>query len=191
MSYRAEKLVIDARTDVKLQNLSWYKTGFVSIQVLHLLSKLQNGICPKNIRSFLLCFVGCGFASYFIVVSCILLACTLGLLHFFSSNRILIHCVSVVTLNCVGTIDCCHDDVIKWKHFLRYWLFVQGIHRLTVNSPDKGQWRGALMFSLICVRRNGWANNGDAGDLRRNFAHYDVIVMEWSQRNATKFESSA
>ena len=22
-----------------------------------------------------------------------------------------------------------HDDVIKWKHFPRYWPFVRGIHR--------------------------------------------------------------
>ena len=29
-----------------------------------------------------------------------------------------------------------------------------GIHRSPVNSPHKGQWRGALMFSLICVWRN-------------------------------------
>ena len=42
-----------------------------------------------------------------------------------------------------------HDDVIKWKHFPRYWPFVRGIHRPPVNSPHKGQWRGALMFSLI------------------------------------------
>ena len=34
------------------------------------------------------------------------------------------------------------DDVIKWKHFPRYWLFVRGIHRWPVNSPHKGQWRG-------------------------------------------------
>ena len=39
-----------------------------------------------------------------------------------------------------------YDDVIKWKHFLRYWPFVQGIHRSPVNSPHKGKWRGALMF---------------------------------------------
>ena len=44
-----------------------------------------------------------------------------------------------------------HDDVIKWKHFPRYWPFVRGIHRSPVNSPHKGQWRGALMFSLICT----------------------------------------
>ena len=44
-----------------------------------------------------------------------------------------------------------HDDVIQWKHFPRYWPSVRGIHRSTVNSPYKGQWRGALMFSLICA----------------------------------------
>ena len=43
-----------------------------------------------------------------------------------------------------------HGDVIKWKHFPRYWPLVWGIHRPPVNSPHKGQWRGALMFSLIC-----------------------------------------
>ena len=42
-----------------------------------------------------------------------------------------------------------HDNVIKWKHFPRYWPFVRGIHRSPVNSPNKGQWREALMFSLI------------------------------------------
>ena len=58
-----------------------------------------------------------------------------------------------------------HDDVIKWKHFPRYWP-VRGIHRSPVNSPHKGQWRGALMFSLICAWINGWVNNREAGDLR-------------------------
>ena len=70
-----------------------------------------------------------------------------------------------------------HDDVIKWKHFPRYWPFVRGIHRSPVNSPHKGQWHGALMFSLICARINGWVNNGEAGDLRRHRAHYEVTVM--------------
>ena len=40
------------------------------------------------------------------------------------------------------------------------------------------QWREALMFSLICAWINGWVNNGEAVDLRRHRAHYDVIVME-------------
>ena len=72
-----------------------------------------------------------------------------------------------------------HDDVIKWKHFPRYWPFVRGIHRSPVNSPRKGQWRGALMFNLICTQIKGWVNNREAGDLRRNRAHYDVTVMVW------------
>ena len=72
-----------------------------------------------------------------------------------------------------------HDDVIKWKHFPRNWPFVRGIHRSPVNSPHKGQWRGALMFTLICARINGWVNTREAGDLRRYRPHYDVIVMEY------------
>ena len=72
---------------------------------------------------------------------------------------------------------CIHDDVIKWKPFRRNWPFVRGIHRSPVNSPHKGQWRGALMFSLICVWINGWINNRDTGDYRRDRARYDVIVV--------------
>ena len=49
-----------------------------------------------------------------------------------------------------------HDDVIKWKHFPRYWRFVRIIHRSPLNSPLKGQWHGALIFCLICAWINGW-----------------------------------
>ena len=72
-----------------------------------------------------------------------------------------------------------HDDVIKWKYFPRNWPFVREIHRSPVNFPHKGQWRGALMFSLIYVWINDWVNNREAGDLRRQHGHYDVIVMLW------------
>ena len=88
------------------------------------------------------------------------------------------------TIRCVCTY---HDDVIKWKPFLRYWSFVWGIHRSPVSSPQKGQWRGALMFSLMCVWINGSVNNREAGDLRCYRAHHDVIVMadyeEWLMIN--------
>ena len=46
-----------------------------------------------------------------------------------------------------------------------------------VNSPNKGQWCGALMFSLICTCSNGWVNTRDASDLRRHRAHSDVTVV--------------
>ena len=68
-----------------------------------------------------------------------------------------------------------HDDVIKLKHFPRYWPFARGIKGSPMNSPHKGQWRGALMSSLIWI--NGWVNNREAGDLRRHRAHYDTTVM--------------
>ena len=71
----------------------------------------------------------------------------------------------------------CHDDIIKWKHFSHCWPFVQGIHRSPVNSPHKGQWCKALMFSLICASISGWVKNEEAGDLRRNHNHYVVMVM--------------
>ena len=49
-----------------------------------------------------------------------------------------------------------------------------------VNSPHKGQWCRALLFSLICTWTNGWVNNRGAGDLGRHRAHYNVTVMHAS-----------
>ena len=80
-----------------------------------------------------------------------------------------------------------HDDVIKWNFFLRCWPFVRGIHRSPVNSPHKGQWLGALTFSLICAWINGWVNNHEAGDLRRHRAHYDVVVRYHLQARAVAY----
>ena len=76
-----------------------------------------------------------------------------------------------------GTNRIGHDDVIKWKYFPRNWPFARGIHRSPVDSPHKGQWRGALMFSLIYPWTNSGANNRDAGDLWRHRAHYNVNVI--------------
>ena len=70
-----------------------------------------------------------------------------------------------------------HDDAIKWRYFSYYWIFVQGIHRSPVNSPHKGQWRGALMFCLIWAWINGWVNSRKADDLRHHCAYCDVTVM--------------
>ena len=64
-----------------------------------------------------------------------------------------------------------HDDVIKWKYFRVTGPLWPG------NSPYKDKWHGAWMLSLICAWINGWVNNGEAGDLRRHRAHYDVMVM--------------
>ena len=68
-----------------------------------------------------------------------------------------------------------------WRHqmetssaLLAIW---EGNSPVTVEFPHKGQWRGALRFSLICACINCWVNSGDAGDLRRHCAHYDFTVM--------------
>ena len=61
--------------------------------------------------------------------------------------------------------------------FPRYWPFVRGIHRSSVNFPYKGQWRGALMFSLISAWTNGRVKNRDAGDLRHHGVNHNVTMM--------------
>ena len=69
-----------------------------------------------------------------------------------------------------------------WRHQMETFSALQalcaGIHRSPVNSPHKGQCRGALMFSLIFDWINNCINNREAGDLRRYRAHYKVIVMK-------------
>ena len=110
--------------------------------------------------------------------------------------------VVIMTLKCVRVCKMLtlryhvHDEVIKWKHFPRYWPFVRGIHRSPVNSHHKGQGLcagnspvtgefpsqrpGAQSFDafLICAWINDWVNNREAGDLRRYRVHYVVTVMD-------------
>ena len=68
-----------------------------------------------------------------------------------------------------------HMAFTWWRHqmetFSALLAFCAG------NSPHKDQWRGLLMFTLICARINGWVNNREAGDLRCHRANYDIIVM--------------
>ena len=68
----------------------------------------------------------------------------------------------------------------RYWRFVRgiHWPFARGIHWSPVNSPHKGQWRGSLMFSLICTWTTGWVNNRYAGDLKHHRAHYDATVMD-------------
>ena len=74
-------------------------------------------------------------------------------------------------------------DISWWRHqmetFSALLALCAGNSPVPVNSPHKGQWRGSFMFSLIWTWTNGWVNNRNAGDLRRNRAHYDVTVMSF------------
>ena len=73
------------------------------------------------------------------------------------------------------------DDLTWWRHQMEplsaLLALCVGISPVPVNSPHKGQWRGALMFSLICAWINDWVNNREAGDLKRHRGHNDVSVM--------------
>ena len=51
------------------------------------------------------------------------------------------------------------------------------------------QWRRALMFSLIYAWANSWANNRDAGDLKRHHADYDVTVISDPSEIHLEFKS--
>ena len=77
----------------------------------------------------------------------------------------------------------CYHLISWWRHQIETFSTLLAIYAgnspVTVNFPHKSQWRGALMFSLICAWINDWVNNGGAVDLRRHRAHYDVTTM-WS-----------
>ena len=68
----------------------------------------------------------------------------------------------------------CHNPQFSWwrhqmKTFSELLALCEENPSVTGGFPHKGQWHGALMFSLICAWTNGWANNRDAGDLGRWF----------------------
>ena len=70
----------------------------------------------------------------------------------------------------------------RWRHQKETFSALLALY--AVNSPltaDKGQWRGALMFPLICSWTRGWVNNRDAVDLRRHRARHKVTeIMTFS-----------
>ena len=73
-----------------------------------------------------------------------------------------------------------NDDAIKWKHFRvtgRLCGEFTG-HRWNPRT-QKGQWRWALVISLICAWMNDWVNNRETGEVRRYRAYYDVTVITW------------
>ena len=99
--------------------------------------------------------------------------------------------------------DVIRDGVIKWKYFPRYWPFVRGVHQSPVNSLHKGQWRGALMFSLICAlderlskQSLGWWFETPWCPLWRHCNGYDFIndalitvyAIAWSHRTSSLTE---
>ena len=52
--------------------------------------------------------------------------------------------------------------------------------------PQKASDAELWSFFFICALTSGWANNRDAGDLRRCRAHYDVTIMECIRQRSMK-----
>ena len=108
----------------------------------------------------------------------VLLECASGVIDYckypFSYNRILSDIHQSIAWSRA-------DSGSWWRHqmetFSALLALCAGNSPVPVNSPHKGQWRGALMFSLIYAWINDWVNNRQAGDLRRYCCHYDVNVM--------------
>ena len=61
-----------------------------------------------------------------------------------------------------------HYDVIKWKHFPRYWTFVRGIHQSQLDSPHKRPITRAFGFPLLIVWTDGWTNTRLTDDSRHH-----------------------
>ena len=78
------------------------------------------------------------------------------------------------------------DNQVFVIHGAEFQIYIY-IYMMTSSNENifhvtghRGQWHGALMFSLICAWANGSVKNQDTGDLRRHRAHYDANVMTCS-----------
>ena len=104
---------------------------------------------------------------------------------------------SLQTFNTACHITGDHGDVIKWKHFPRYWPFVRGNHRPPVNSPHKGpvtrsfddlrlnkrlskQSKSRWFETQACSL---WRHNNDLGPMRS-------YPLQWSQMSVMAFQTT-
>ena len=86
---------------------------------------------------------------------------------------------------------CVHDDVIKWKHFPRYWPFVRGIQRLPVNSLHKGN---MLLNKRLNKQSWGWWFEPPSCSL---WHHYNLLtknarsllLIAWAAKMCSTFKS--
>ena len=71
--------------------------------------------------------------------------------------KFVIRCVLYQSLDGNMRTHYFHDDVIKWKHFPRYWPFVRGIHRSPQNSTSKSRTRSYENLVDVVVSGNFWS----------------------------------
>ena len=66
-------------------------------------------------------------------------------------------------------------SLLWWRHQME--TFSALLVLCVGNSPVTGEFPPQRPVTRSCNWINGWANNREAGDLRRHRAHSDVIVM--------------
>ena len=83
----------------------------------------------------------------------------------------------------------CYAQTFVWIKWDEFMMTSSNGNIFRVTGPLCGEFTGPGEFlaqrpvtrsfdvSLICARINDWANNREAGDLRRHRGHYDVNVM--------------
>ena len=148
-------------------------------------TKYWEGTCIKHAKRLYFIFMHQSFYKWFVLCRVLPLLSTGQVDHIYLSILSIAHMPLWQTWNKPATKSLtCSDNYYHltwWCHqmetFSAFLALCTGIHRSPVNSPHKGQWHGALKFSLISAWINPWVNNHEACDLRRHRAHYDVTVM--------------
>ena len=78
-------------------------------------------------------------------------------------------------------IKVANDSMSWWRHQMEAFSMLLAIceGNSPVTSEFPSQRPVTQMFCLICTWKNSWVNNHEAGDLRHQCTHYDIIIMLW------------
>ena len=82
-----------------------------------------------------------------------------------------------------------------WRHEMEIFFALLDLceeNPSVTGHHHKGQWRKALMFSLVCTWTYDWESTRDVADLRHHRVHYGVTVMilAWWQQSSIHWKSS-
>ena len=91
------------------------------------------------------------------------------------------------TVSCVSLSFRTHPCVLAivphaalWRHQMETFSALLAIHRSPANSPHKGQWRGALMLSLMWAETNSSENSRYASDWDAMVPIVTSLYWDWA-----------
>ena len=118
--------------------------------------------------------------------------------HVFNCVRIYITVMFPYELVNIG-----QDDIIKWKHFSRYWPFVRGFHRSPAQRPvtrsfdvffdlclNKRLSKQSLGWWLETPSRSSWRHNNELFNFHFSihYTTFDVWVKKFCRISKGTFE---